>query len=110
MEIALLIDLDAVPDLSGHVHVAHVPVVPRHEDRGLLHAGQDLDVVGHPAYLLPTPRQYLSSEHKSDSITFKLPPILAGIISAIIYHEVKHKRQMKQMLKHKNFIKLLQFL
>ncbi len=50
------------------------------EDRGLLHAGQDLDVVGHPAYLLPTPRQYLSSEHKSDAITFKLPPILAGII------------------------------
>jgi hypothetical protein len=83
---------------------------PNREDRGLLRAGQDLDVVGHPAYLLPTPRQYLSSEHKSDSITFKLPPILAGIISAIIYHEVKHKRQMKQMLKHKNFIKLLQFL
>jgi len=68
-EIALLIDLDAVPDLSGHVHVVHVPVVPRHEDRGLLHAGQDLDEVGHPAYLLPTPRQYLSSEHKSDSST-----------------------------------------
>ena len=41
----------------------------RPEDRGLLRAGQDLDVVGHPAYLLPTPRQYLSSEHKSDSST-----------------------------------------
>jgi hypothetical protein len=40
---------------------------PNREDRGLLRAGQDLDVVGHPAYLLPTPRQYLSSEHKSDS-------------------------------------------
>jgi hypothetical protein len=34
----------------------------------------------------------------------KLPSTLAGIISAIIYHEVKHKRQMKQMLMHKNFI------
>jgi hypothetical protein len=34
---------------------------PRHENRGLLRAGQDLDEVGHPAYLLPTPRQYLSS-------------------------------------------------
>ena len=45
---------------------------PNREDWGLLRAGQDLDVVGHPAYLLPTPRQYLSSEHKSDSITFKL--------------------------------------
>jgi hypothetical protein len=33
------------------------------EDRGLLRAGQDLDGVGHPAYLLPTPRQSLSSEH-----------------------------------------------
>ncbi len=31
------------------------------EDRGLLRAGQDFDEVGHPAYLLPTPRQYLSS-------------------------------------------------
>ncbi len=49
------------------------------EDRGFLRAGQDHDEVGHPAYLLPTPRQYLSSEQKSDSITFKLPPILAGI-------------------------------
>jgi len=39
------------------------------EDRGLLRAGQALDEVGHPAYLLPTPRQYLSSEHKSDSST-----------------------------------------
>jgi hypothetical protein len=39
------------------------------EDRGLLRAGQVLDEVGHPAYLLPTPRQYLSSEHKSDSLT-----------------------------------------
>jgi hypothetical protein len=52
------------------------------EDRGLLCAGQDLDVVGHPAYLLPTPRQYLSSEQKSYSITFKLPPILALIINS----------------------------
>jgi hypothetical protein len=33
------------------------------EDRGLLRAGQDHDEVGHPAYLLPTPRQSLSSEH-----------------------------------------------
>jgi hypothetical protein len=33
------------------------------EDRGLLRAGQNLDEVGHPAYLLPTPRQSLSSEH-----------------------------------------------
>ncbi len=33
------------------------------EDRGLLHAGQDHDEVGYPAYLLPTPRQSLSSEH-----------------------------------------------
>jgi hypothetical protein len=33
------------------------------EDRGLLRAGQDLDEVCHPAYLLPTPRQSLSSEH-----------------------------------------------
>jgi hypothetical protein len=32
-----------------------------YEDRGLLRAGQDHDEVGHPAYLLPTPRQYLSS-------------------------------------------------
>ncbi len=39
------------------------------EDRGLLRAGQDHDEVGHPAYLLPTPRQYPSSEHKSDSST-----------------------------------------
>ncbi len=31
------------------------------EDRGLLRAGQYHDEVGHPAYLLPTPRQYLSS-------------------------------------------------
>jgi hypothetical protein len=33
------------------------------EDRGLLCEGQDHDEVGHPAYLLPTPRQSLSSEH-----------------------------------------------
>ncbi len=33
------------------------------EDRGLLRTGQDHDEVGHPAYLLPTPRQSLSSEH-----------------------------------------------
>jgi hypothetical protein len=33
------------------------------EDRGLLRAGKDHDEVGHPAYLLPTPKQSLSSEH-----------------------------------------------
>jgi len=32
------------------------------ETRGLLCAGQALDEVGHPANLLPTPRQCLSSE------------------------------------------------
>ncbi len=30
-------------------------------DRGLLRAGQDHDEVGHPAYLLPTPRQVLNT-------------------------------------------------
>ena len=45
-------------------------------------------------------------------ITFKLPPILAGIIFSnhLFYCEVKQKRQMKQTLMPKNFIKLLQFL
>ena len=33
------------------------------EARGHLRAGQDHDEVVHPAYLLPTPRQSLSSEH-----------------------------------------------
>ena len=43
--------------------------------RGLLHTFQGYDEVGHAAYLLPNvlPRQYLSSEHKSHSITLNYP-------------------------------------
>ena len=46
------------------------------EDRGLLRAGQALDVVGHPAYLLPTPRQYLSSELNTNLILYPLNYLL----------------------------------
>ncbi len=54
------------------------------EDRILLRAGQDLDEVGHPAYHLPTPRQYLSSEHKSDSSTLNYLLFYLELSTAII--------------------------
>ncbi len=58
------------------------------EDRGLLRAGQDHDEVGHPAYLLPTPRQSLSSEHNiwPNSLKYLL---CWDYLQQIIYHELK---------------------